>query len=754
MEQSLDPRPPSSLLGSERALRMSLRETVRSLDIAARSIVESQAIAGTVAGVIAERALDHHWEGLFQYAAIRVGPDEAANLLDRLANEVDGSLRDVLDVAPGPQANLYSRMRTLVATVPQVALLPDDPTWWSSPDAAFRRGLIDLRRSFAPESAEIAELRFARRLSCVEVAHVLNENPAQVEHTSAVCVDASERLLGKRPASRDHTPEGALLEAFSLDARKLGAPRRQRRQPVLAMGTLIGDRYEVEGLLGAGAFADVYRARDRDVTDHVVALKMLRAPAADAESVHTALRELQLIASVFHPSVVQLKDHGWHNGHLWFVMPLYRGETLSMRLQRGALTRKEARTIFEPLAEALATMHRAGVLHQDIKPDNVFLANLDPDGGNSNPRRILPVLLDLGVAAKDAELVLAGTPAYFAPEVAARFAGAPDPAPVGPKADVFSLALTLRHALDPDAADEFAGAAVDAFVELRATRAPRPPMRRDLRDLRGFFERCLHFSPDGRPSADDFHRRLRALTAPEEKRARRLATMRWAVPTTIAVLALFGSIVYVLSREARIQRLEATEARARFEQVRARAATVSADLTVQQARRRELEADVARLEREYQTNRMTREQLASRLAETEGQLEGLTDRQTQQTAKLHQQADELRDLRDEHTRVEADLAQTATKRDELAAKLDRVSDQLAGERSKREEFESTANRLRDELRTTHAELDDAHKRATDLDTRLSILRRLLGPTTQSNPSLFDPPARPAASESPTPTAQP
>ncbi|HEY2734082.1 MAG TPA: hypothetical protein VGI70_08855, partial [Polyangiales bacterium] len=420
---------------------------------------------------------------------------------------------------------------------------------------------------------------------------------------------------------------------------------------------------------------------------------------------------------------------------------------------RGALTRREARNIFEPLAEALATMHRVGVLHQDIKPDNVFLANLDPDGGVGTPRRILPVLLDLGVAAKDAELVLAGTPAYFAPEVAARFAGAPDPAPVGPKADVFSLALTLRHALDPDAADEFAGVAVDAFVELRATRAPRPPLRRDLRDLRGFFERCMHFSPDGRPTAEEFHRRLRVLTEPEERRARRIATMRWAVPTTIAMLALFVSIVYVLSREARIQRLEATEARARAEQARARAATVSADLTVQQARRRELEADVARLESEYQNNRMTREQLASRLAESEAQLEVLNEQKTQQTAKLHQQSDELRDLRDEHARVQTELAATTNRRDELASKLDRVTDQLSGERAKREEADNTASHLRDELRTSQAELDDTRKRANELETRVAVLRRLLGnnPAAGDSP-LLDPGTRPTSETPPPPSA--
>lgn len=749
MEQSPDPdpRPPRSLLGSERAIRMSMRETVRSLDIAARSIVETQAHAGTVAGVIAERALDHHWQGLYQYAAVRAGSETAARLVEGLAQALESEPQEPADAAPSPQAVLYKRLRGMLQQEKPARLPVDASAWWAPQDGSYRRGLCDLRRALGFEESEIAELRFARRLVAAEVAHVVGCSVEHVEHASASSLALTQKLLGKRPNSRDHSLEGALLEAFSLDPRRVGAPRRQQRRPILEMGTRIGERYEVEGLLGIGAFADVYRARDRDVTDHVVALKILRAPAADEEQVHSALRELQLIASVFHPSVVQLKDHGWHNGHLWFVMPLYRGETLSKRIERGALSRPEAREIFEPLAEALATMHRAGVLHQDIKPDNVFLANLDPDGNAPDShKRILPVLLDLGVAAKDAELVLAGTPAYFAPEVAARFAGNPDPAPVGPKADVFALALTLRDALDPDGGDELAGMAVDAFVERRATRAPKPPQSRELRDLRGFFEAGLHFSPDGRPSAEEFRQRLAELTARDEQRARRLATMRWALPTAIALLALFGSVVYAFSREASLQRIEAAEARARAEQARVRAASVSADLTAQQAKRRELEADVARLEREYQSSKMTREQLASRLAETEAQLAELTDVKAQQALRIRQQADELRELRDEHLRVQTELKATSTRRDELQARLDRVSDQLGSERARREELDGQANRLRDELRTAQAELDDARKRQNELETRIAILRRLLGPNAALENGLLGPrPAQPVPS---------
>jgi TolA-binding protein len=725
MAHSVDHAHPSHLLGSERATRMSMRETVRSLDIAARSIVESQAIVGTVASLIAERALDHHWEGLFQYAALRIGPDRASSLVGQLETEIEASAEQPMDSPPGP-AFVYLRMRALLKQNSLQPPVGDAALFWSPADATFRRGLIELRRALGRERAEIAELRFARRLTAAEVAVVLGTDAESVERASNESLAQAERWLGKRPASRDHTLEGALLEAFTLDPRHARAPRRKSRRPFLEMGTRIADRYEVEGLLGAGAFADVYRARDRDVTDHVVALKILRAPAADPQSVHTALRELQLIASVFHPSVVQLKDHGWHDGHLWFVMPLYRGETLSRRLRRGPLGRREARRIFEPLAEALATMHRAGVLHQDIKPDNVFLANLDLEvAPNTAPRRILPVLLDLGVAAKDAELVLAGTPAYFAPEVAARFAGAPDPPPVGPKADVFSLALTLRHALDPEAIEEFAGAPVDAFVELRATRAPKPPARRDLHDLRGFFERCLHFSPDGRPTAEEFHRQLRVLTSADEKRAQRIALMRWAVPTVVAVLALFGSIVYGLSREAAMQRMEATQAQARFERARDNAANMSARLTVQQARRLELEADVARLEREYQTNRMTRDELASRLAQTEGQLDELNERQAQQLVRIRQQVDELREIREQFAELQKELQTTTSRRDELAGRLDRVQDSLAGERSRREELDGEAARLRDELGASHTSLKAAQGRVLELETRVGVLRQLL-----------------------------
>jgi serine/threonine protein kinase len=376
--------------------------------------------------------------------------------------------------------------------------------------------------------------------------------------------------------------------------------------PLLEIGAIVGERYEVECLLGAGTFAQVYRAKDSLVPDHLVSLKISRDPATDDQAVSAAKRELQLIASVFHPSVVQLKDHGWHDNRLWFVMPLYRGETLATRLSRGDLSRRESREIFEALAEALATLHAAGVRHQDIKPDNIFLAQLDPES-----ERRLPVLIDLGLAVKDAELVLAGTPTYLAPEVAARFAGVPDPAPIGPKADVFALALTLRQALD--GASPEAVTSVEAFVSRRARVAPGAPTRRDLRDLKAHFERWLNISPDVRPTAEEFRRELRILTRKEERRSRRLVLARWLAPTALAVVALFATTAMVLTREAEHQRTEAHHERVRASQAQARAVSMHTNLEEEKGRRRVVE-------NEFRNSRLTCGELEQRLIRAEQEI--------------------------------------------------------------------------------------------------------------------------------------
>jgi len=540
-----------------------------------------------------------------------------------------------------------------------------------------------------------------------------------------------------------------------LDLRRAKAPPRPSREPVLTAGTLIQERYEIEAPLGAGAFADVYRARDRDVTGHMVALKILRRPAADPQSVKSALRELQLIASVFHPSVVQLKDHGWYEGHLWFVMPLYRGETLAQRLERGPLSRKQAREIFEVLAEALVTMHRAGVRHQDIKPENVFLANIGGEAGS----RVLPVLLDLGVAAKDVELVLAGTPAYFAPEVAARFSGMPDPPAVGPKADVFSLALTLRDALDPTPRDYVAVSAVDAFVSFRARQSPLPPFRRNLKDLRPWFERWLHRSPDARPTSDEFRQQLSALTRPAEVRARRASLLRWLLPSLLAVASLFAFVVYFLSKDAAEHRVEAKSERDRATRASEWAASMHASLEAEEALRKQLEVEVRELERSYQSSRLTREQLAARLASVEGEARLLGERHTLQITRLRRESTEMASERERHQATLTSIEALRERRDDLARELDRTKGTLEEERNRASHLGAENERLEAQVQSARQAIDDMRRRVSELlgfakgsasgPEPLATEPATLGQTQFAPPKSTAGPARPSSSsESP------
>jgi serine/threonine protein kinase len=163
----------------------------------------------------------------------------------------------------------------------------------------------------------------------------------------------------------------------------------------LDVGDIIGERYVIEQSISAGSFGAVFRAKDRQIENHQVALKLLHKPAANDADKEAALRELTLIASVSHPSVVQFKDYGWFEGRLWFAMPWMKGQTLDRRFDRGdghaELTRKEARPLFERIALGLAAMHEVGIHHHDIKPENIFLADIAGFEGG------LPVLLDLGI---------------------------------------------------------------------------------------------------------------------------------------------------------------------------------------------------------------------------------------------------------------------------------------------------------------------------------------------------------------------
>ncbi len=226
----------------------------------------------------------------------------------------------------------------------------------------------------------------------------------------------------------------------------------------------LAGRYAIEGELGAGGMATVYRARDLR-HDRVVALKVLRADLGEAVGRDRFLREIRLAASLTHPHILPLHDSGDSKGALWFTMPLMSGDTLRDRLVReGQLPVDESMRLAGEVADALDYAHRHGIVHRDIKPENILLHE-----GHA-------VVADFGIgkalagATEHATMhtqigVTVGTPAYMSPEQAAGEA-------VDGRSDLFALGCVLFEMLTGDVA--FSGPTVQATIARRFVHTPPP----------------------------------------------------------------------------------------------------------------------------------------------------------------------------------------------------------------------------------------------------------------------------------------
>jgi len=550
--------------------------------------------------------------GLLHYALLRIG-SAADALLDAI--EWQPSAPD----APSAEADAFRQLRTHLGPESGWARpSPDSPTWFRPPDSDYASQLRRFRELWDDRESEILELHFGRMLEPAEIGYVIGLDPGS---TASVIERGRQQALatfGRTPPSRSSDLAGAILEAYApgLGTRESSLPP-EAAEP-LSIGAVVDQRYQVEAYIGGGAHADVYRARDRYVHDHVVALKVARERVrSEAEQEH-ALREIRCLASVFHPSIAQLKDHGWLDGRLWMVMPLYVGETLAERLERGPLGREEATRIFVALAEGLAAIHAAGVRHQDVKPENIVLAELGQSGDGQRP--VLPVLIDFGVAVSGEERFLAGTPDYAAPEIAARAGGDEAPAP-SDRSDVFSLALCLRDALSPEcrAMTELSNEGLETVLKRRATEPSELPPEKPLRDLDERFRRWLALDPEVRPTAAAFADELDVLLEPERRRVRRRRRLRWGANAVLISALVVASIAWNLHQRAETHRARAAVERERASQASRRAELAEGELEEESRLRQQLEQRV----QDLSNSGYSREELLQQLAEAQGSIEEL-----------------------------------------------------------------------------------------------------------------------------------
>ena len=190
----------------------------------------------------------------------------------------------------------------------------------------------------------------------------------------------------------------------------------------LRPGIVVAETYEITRLLGQGGMGAVWEAKHLRLPGKRVVIKVLLFGATDPTMLARFRREAEIGSRLGHPNIVQVLDfNSLPDGTPYIVLELLQGESLASRLLRGPLPLEQVKSIVTQVGSALAAAHREGVVHRDLKPDNVFLCPTDLGG---EVRDVVKVL-DFGISkirgsntvlTQDAALL--GTPQYMAPEQA------------------------------------------------------------------------------------------------------------------------------------------------------------------------------------------------------------------------------------------------------------------------------------------------------------------------------------------------
>ena len=232
---------------------------------------------------------------------------------------------------------------------------------------------------------------------------------------------------------------------------------------------VLSDHYELDSEIGRGGMGIVYRAKDRRLK-RTVAIKLLPPELAFRSDIKTRfLREAETAAQLSHPNIVPIYTVDETEGLVFFVMAYVDGENLAKRIfERGVLPCDEVRRILRDVADALAYAHERGVVHRDIKPDNIIIA--------SQTGR--PMVTDFGIARAvsdgDSRLTATGmaigTPAYMSPEQAA------GERTIDGRSDLYSLGVVAYQMLAGE--PPFVAASTPAMLVKHISERPLPVQQR------------------------------------------------------------------------------------------------------------------------------------------------------------------------------------------------------------------------------------------------------------------------------------
>ncbi len=263
----------------------------------------------------------------------------------------------------------------------------------------------------------------------------------------------------------------------------------------------LAGRYLIERELGRGGMATVYLARDLKHR-RPVALKVMNPAVATVLGADRFLREIELAARLQHPHIVTVFNSGDADGTLWYTMPYVEGESLRARLEREhRLPLAEALRIAAEAARALEFAHQHGVLHRDVKPENLLLttdgSTLVADFGIARPQGETSAMTETGVVL--------GTPAYMSPEHAAGD-------PVDARSDIYSLGCVLYEMLAGEM--PYSGPNAQALLAKRLSE-PAPSLR-TTRDVPPAVEQTVaralaRLPADRHATAGEFAKALQSL---------------------------------------------------------------------------------------------------------------------------------------------------------------------------------------------------------------------------------------------------
>src|SRR5688572_3668944 len=305
----------------------------------------------------------------------------------------------------------------------------------------------------------------------------------------------------------------------------------------------LGSAYTLGRELGGGGMSRVFVAEEAALGRRVV-VKVLRPELAEGLSAERFKREVRLAARLQHPHVLPLLAAGeLDGGVLYYTMPFVEGESLRVRLERGALPVTDAVRLLREVTSALAYAHAQGVVHRDIKPENVLLSHGRAMVADFGIAKAISAATDVegGDGARRSTLTATGTsigtPAYMAPEQAAGES-------VDHRADLYALGVVAYEALTGH--PPFEGRSAQQLLAAHATQSPEPVERRRASvppALASLVMRLLEKNPADRPQTADVA--LAALDAvpdvasttpvPDALTGDRLRGARWRVPAWVPV---------------------------------------------------------------------------------------------------------------------------------------------------------------------------------------------------------------------------